>query len=477
MIGKQDILDRAAEWQLRPGVVEKDYVLGWLLAVIGALPATESRWVFKGGTCIKKCYFETYRFSEDLDFTLLTEAAYTVEGLREIATEITLRTQKESGIEFPVELVQVRSQQNKQGFPTFQVRLSYRGPLGGPRDLPRVLFDLTRYEPVQEAPVRRPILHAYPDELPEGASVSTYTFDELLAEKTRALYERTRPRDLYDVVYLLDNQPEAFHLFQTRTLFRMKCSVKGLETPSADQLLQVILNEAELHSEWHNMLGHQLPALPDLDQMLSRLPALLKWIDQPEAVLPATQLAPVVYPPAEAAFAPAGIQYRGDALPSEAIRFAGTNHLLVEFDYHDKHRRAEPYSLRRPATGNLLLYAWEVDSKHIKAFKLAEIRNLRTTNTSFSPRYRIELSGYGTIPPPATHRLPGFPRSSLLGFSDGSKRRPTSRYGPTYVFRCPYCQKEFHHSNNDPALRKHKTQDGYRDCQGRRGYFVRTEHR
>ena len=33
MIGKQDILDRAKEWQLRPGVVEKDYVLGWVLAV------------------------------------------------------------------------------------------------------------------------------------------------------------------------------------------------------------------------------------------------------------------------------------------------------------------------------------------------------------------------------------------------------------------------------------------------------------
>jgi len=27
-------------------------------------------WAFKGGTCLKKCYFETYRFSEDLDFTL-----------------------------------------------------------------------------------------------------------------------------------------------------------------------------------------------------------------------------------------------------------------------------------------------------------------------------------------------------------------------------------------------------------------------
>lgn len=30
-------------------------------------------WVFKGGTCLKKCYFETYHFSEDLDFTLRNE--------------------------------------------------------------------------------------------------------------------------------------------------------------------------------------------------------------------------------------------------------------------------------------------------------------------------------------------------------------------------------------------------------------------
>ena len=31
MIRKQDILDRAREWQLRPEIVEKDYVLGWLV--------------------------------------------------------------------------------------------------------------------------------------------------------------------------------------------------------------------------------------------------------------------------------------------------------------------------------------------------------------------------------------------------------------------------------------------------------------
>ncbi len=45
MIRKQDILDRSVEWQLRPEVVEKDYVLGWLLAGLvhaatGPVPAS-----------------------------------------------------------------------------------------------------------------------------------------------------------------------------------------------------------------------------------------------------------------------------------------------------------------------------------------------------------------------------------------------------------------------------------------------------
>ncbi|MDP2169038.1 MAG: nucleotidyl transferase AbiEii/AbiGii toxin family protein [Rhodocyclaceae bacterium] len=70
MISKQEIMALAAELQLQAHVVEKDYALGWLLAGIAVHPAIGDRWVFKGGTCLKKCYFETYRFSEDLDFTL-----------------------------------------------------------------------------------------------------------------------------------------------------------------------------------------------------------------------------------------------------------------------------------------------------------------------------------------------------------------------------------------------------------------------
>jgi len=44
MISALDIRERAGEWGLSPDVVEKDYVLGWLLAGIGGDPVLgESR--------------------------------------------------------------------------------------------------------------------------------------------------------------------------------------------------------------------------------------------------------------------------------------------------------------------------------------------------------------------------------------------------------------------------------------------------
>lgn len=74
MIDRREVLSTAANLGLLPNVVEKDYVLGWLLAGIFSQPQLAEHWVFKGGTCLKKCYFETYRFSEDLDFTVTDES-------------------------------------------------------------------------------------------------------------------------------------------------------------------------------------------------------------------------------------------------------------------------------------------------------------------------------------------------------------------------------------------------------------------
>ncbi len=71
MIPKAEILELRNEWQLRADVVEKDYALSWLLAGIAAQPELNETWIFKGGTALRKCYYETYRLSEDLDFTIV----------------------------------------------------------------------------------------------------------------------------------------------------------------------------------------------------------------------------------------------------------------------------------------------------------------------------------------------------------------------------------------------------------------------
>ncbi len=60
MITRIDIEERVREWSLREDVVEKDYVLGWLLWGIATDPDLSGTWAFKGGTCLKKCFLTRF---------------------------------------------------------------------------------------------------------------------------------------------------------------------------------------------------------------------------------------------------------------------------------------------------------------------------------------------------------------------------------------------------------------------------------
>ena len=81
MISRQEIMDFSREFGLAPNVIEKDYALGWVLAGISNTEGLSTVWVFKGGTALKKCFFETYRFSEDLDFTVTDEKYLDLDSL------------------------------------------------------------------------------------------------------------------------------------------------------------------------------------------------------------------------------------------------------------------------------------------------------------------------------------------------------------------------------------------------------------
>jgi predicted nucleotidyltransferase component of viral defense system len=52
-------------------IIEKDWVLGHVLNQIYANKIFSSSLLFKGGTSLRKCWFPNYRFSEDLDFSII----------------------------------------------------------------------------------------------------------------------------------------------------------------------------------------------------------------------------------------------------------------------------------------------------------------------------------------------------------------------------------------------------------------------
>ena len=98
-----------------------------------------------------------------------------------------------------------RRRQNKRGKPTIEGRLGYLGPLGMPTP-PKVKLDLTADEVIVRRLDPRPVMHPFSDAPSSPAAghlahVVCYSLPELLGEKIRALAERCRPRDLYDVVH------------------------------------------------------------------------------------------------------------------------------------------------------------------------------------------------------------------------------------------------------------------------------------
>jgi predicted nucleotidyltransferase component of viral defense system len=71
MIKPGEIQQKARTVGVRDQQIEKDYILSWILKGIAQHEQLSKVIVFKGGTVLKKIYFEGYRFSEDLDFTLI----------------------------------------------------------------------------------------------------------------------------------------------------------------------------------------------------------------------------------------------------------------------------------------------------------------------------------------------------------------------------------------------------------------------
>jgi hypothetical protein len=167
---------------------------------------------------------------------------------------------------------------DKQGL-VMQIRVPYQGPLLSHGSLPRIKLDISKDEILVQSPIHLPLLHDYSDHLLCAIEVQCYSLYEIFAEKLRALVQRTRPRDLYDVVHLGDffKEKKADEKM-LREVSKKKFSFRGLIYP--DSLHEIPHNIfEETRADWNIMLAHQVNDLESIDVYLERFRKLLKWIN------------------------------------------------------------------------------------------------------------------------------------------------------------------------------------------------------
>ena len=217
MIKPLEIQQKADAVGVRDQQIEKDYILSWILFGITKHQHLSKTIVFKGGTVLKKVYFEDYRFSEDLNFTLLN-GEISNEQIFEWFKEVFEIIKKDADI--PLEIID--NNEHEDGDINFYI--SYIGPLGGQGNNERLKVDISRSGQLVFEPVMNAVYIDYSDM--EEHKLLCYPLEEVLVEKMRSVMQRMPARDFYDIWYLLEEHEMDINFYVNK--FDTKCKIKDL---------------------------------------------------------------------------------------------------------------------------------------------------------------------------------------------------------------------------------------------------------
>jgi len=162
-------------------IAEKDYFLAIVSKIIYD-SSLRDKLVFKGGTALHHCYLNQMRFSEDLDFTSLDR-------------NITLMDVKK--IFEPFNFLEVKKEYTSSATIKLE-RLTYDGPLGQSNSL-KLEIDFMQNVVLPAKDLE------YNNVWKVDTKVKVMDIHEIIAEKLRALSDRARYRDFYDLFQILKN--------------------------------------------------------------------------------------------------------------------------------------------------------------------------------------------------------------------------------------------------------------------------------
>ena len=259
-------------------VIERDYLLSWILAGIGQVESLRDALIFKGGSALKKCYFGDYRFSEDLDFSGTSDVP-TGKTMEDSMREVCMAAAHLLDEYAPVEVACERYTE-KDPHPGDQEAFVIRARLPWQRQAyTRVMVEVSVDEKVLKPAPRRIVIHGYDE--PLEAQSRVYALEEIVAEKLRAIlqhiekleergWSRSRARDYYDLWRVLGTYKSRMDLTGFASFLREKCAVRGVSFKGPDSFFPEAML-AYVEKTWDQWLGPLVPGLPSYRTVIGEL--------------------------------------------------------------------------------------------------------------------------------------------------------------------------------------------------------------
>lgn len=193
MILQKDITEwrSTAPWP-RPDQIEHDLILSRAICELYLSPVVARDLVFRGGTALHKLFFEKAgRFSEDLDFvqTRAEPIGDTVRAVRDCL---------DSWLGKP---------EWKQNYGRFTLTYRFDTEIA-PIVTRKIKIEINTREHFHLQPYLKKVFKVNSSWFEGESEVTTYMFEELLATKLRALYQRKKGRDLYDFWFVMQQQKD-----------------------------------------------------------------------------------------------------------------------------------------------------------------------------------------------------------------------------------------------------------------------------
>ena len=233
-----------APWQSL-SMIEQDLIISRALVALFNNSNVRESLVFRGGTALNKLYITPpARYSEDIDLVQIKSEPIgkTLDTIREVL---------DPWLGDPQRKLTERSAKLVYRYVSFD-----NAPA-------KLKIEINTTEHFNVKPIIEKSYHVASEWFKGTASIMTYHLDELMGTKLRALYQRRKGRDLFDLWYVLDkkliNVDEVIYIFNqycqhngdviSRSIFEQNLLLKKQHTDFCSDMEPLLTKEVNWHFE------------------------------------------------------------------------------------------------------------------------------------------------------------------------------------------------------------------------------------